>query len=410
MGFFEPLHLPLKVNDREYAWPVRPLVVVCLDGSSFEYVLNAVASGAAPFLGSLVKKGFVRAAESAMPSFTNPNNLSIVTGVPPSRHGIAGNFFLDRQTNLAVMMNDLSFLRTETILAAFARAHAKVAVITAKDKLRTLLGAGLDGLCFSAEGEGQPVYSSLLSEHVLKRAVELMHSMRPDMMYLSTSDYVQHLFPPRSTEANHFYAVIDEQLANLDSCGATIVVTADHGMNAKTDPDGRPRILFLQESLDAWFGAGAARVILPITDPYVAHHGSLGSFASIYLENHSVTPEVLRRLSALAGVDLVLDHDAACREFELPDDRTGDVVVCANNATVLGTYPRDHDLSLLHRPLRSHGGLAEREVPMLFNRPIRLPWSSRPLKNYDAFWIGLNCVDESGSDSPRLPLKQRGTV
>jgi phosphonoacetate hydrolase len=383
-------------------------VVTCLDGSSFEYLFHAVAAGVAPFLGSLLKNGFARTAESAIPSFTNPNNLSIVTGVPPSRHGIAGNFFLDRETNRAVMMNDSCFLRAETIPAAFARAGAKVVVITAKEKLRRLLGAGLDGLCLSAENEGQPVYSSVLSEYVLRRGAELMGSTAPELMYLSTSDYVQHLFPPGSPEANQFYAVIDEQLADLDRSGATIVITADHGMSAKTDTDGRPRILFLQQLLDAWLGRGSTRVILPITDPYVAHHGSLGSFACIYLEDHSYMMEIVSRLSSLPGVDLVLEHDTACRQFELPEDRTGDIVVCANRETVLGTHPHEHDLSVLRSPLRSHGGLAEREVPMLFNRPIRLDSHVTRLKNYDAFWLALNCTDDSKSDSVRLAGSKEG--
>lgn len=400
MGLFGPKQLILEVNGRQYRWPVRPLIVVCLDGSSFEYIFHAVASGAAPFLGSLLKRGFVRTVQSAMPSFTNPNNLSIVTGVPPSFHGIAGNFFFDRETGHAVMMNNPSFLRAQTILAAFAHAGAKVAVITAKDKLRLLLGAGLNGLCFSAENEGQPVYSSELSEHVVRRGVELMRSTAPDIMYLATSDYIQHSFAPGSTEANRFYGVIDEHLSNLDSNGATIVITADHGMNAKADPEGRPRILFLQELLDAWLGAGSALVILPITDPYVAHHGSLGSFACIYLQDRSNASAVLRRLAALPGIDLVLESNSACQQFELPEDRTGDLVVCSNSETVLGTRQNEHDLSLLQHPLRSHGGLAEREVPMLFNRPIALPRNLAGLRNYDAFWIGLNCTDDARSADP----------
>ena len=408
MGISVPRQRRIEVNGREYQRPRRSVVVTCLDGSSFEYLFHAVAAGAAPFLGSLLKNGFVRSAESAVPSFTNPNNVSNVTGVPPSRHGIAGNFFLDRETNRAVMMNDPRFLRAETIPAAFARAGAKVVVITAKEKLRLLLGAGLEGLCVSAENEGQPVYSSLLSEHVLRRGAELMDSTAPELMYLSTSDYVQHLFPPGAPEANQFYAVIDEQLANLDRAGATLVITADHGMNAKTDADGRPRILFLQQLLDAWLGTGSTRVILPITDPYVAHHGSLGSFACIYLEDRSLATEIVPRLSSLAGVDLVLEHATACRQFELPQDRTGDVVVCANRETVLGTHPHEHDLSALRRPLRSHGGLAEREVPMLFNRPMMLDSHVTRFKNYDAFWLALNCIDDSRSDSVWVAGSEEG--
>lgn len=380
----------LRINDRDYPWPTKPLVVVCLDGSPFEYLRHAIASGVTPYLESLVARGFVRMADAAMPTFTNPNNLSIVTGVPPARHGISGNFFLDRETGLAVMMNDASFLRAETIPAAFSQAGARVVVMTAKDKLRNLLGAGLRGMCLSAEQEGQPVYSALLSEHVLQRGVELMRSMAPDLMYLSTSDYVQHTHAPDSPEANRYYGVIDGHLAALDRLGAKLVITADHGMQAKADAQGRPRVVYVQTLLDDWCGRDATQVILPITDPYVAHHGSLGSFATAYVANASDAAAIGEQLTAVPGVEMVLTREHACRQFELPADRIGDLVICADRHTVLGTRPADHDLSVLRAPLRSHGGLAEREVPLLFNQPPPDGESAGRLRNYDAFWIGLN--------------------
>jgi phosphonoacetate hydrolase len=382
----------LRINDRDYRWPTSPVVVVCLDGSPFEYVRQAIAAGVAPYLASLVARGFVRMADAAMPTFTNPNNLSIVTGVPPARHGISGNFFLDRATGVAVMMNDASFLRAKTIPAAFSQAGATVVVMTAKDKLRNLLGAGLKGVCLSAEQEGQPVYSALLSEHVLRRGAELMRSLTPDLMYLSTSDYVQHTHAPGSREANRFYGAIDGHLATLDRLGATLVITADHGMQAKTDAQGQPRVVYVQTLLDDWFGRDTTRVILPITDPYVAHHGSLGSFATAYVSDDRDVTGIIERLRGVPGVDMALTREDACRQFELPADRIGDVVICADRGTVIGTRPADHDLSVLRAPLRSHGGLAEREVPMLFNRPLHDDGSGHRLKNYDAFWIGLNAT------------------
>jgi phosphonoacetate hydrolase len=291
------------------------------------------------------------------------------------------------------MMNDASSLRADTIPAAFSRAGARVAVVTAKDKLTRLLGAGLEGLCVSAEAEGQPVYSSALSEHVLRRGAALARTGPPDLTYLSTSDYVQHAHAPGSHEANRFYAALDAELAAIDRTGATLVITADHGMRAKTDAEGRARIVFLQTLLDERFGGGEAIVILPITDPYVAHHGSLGSFATVYLADPAKASDVAAAIARERGIDLVLPHDEACREFELPPDRLGDLVVCADGATVIGARPGDHDLSQLNGPLRSHGGLAEREVPMLFNRPLRD--GIEPVHSYDAFWIGLNGLADS---------------
>ena len=381
----------VHVNGRDYRSPGDPVVIVCLDGSCFDYISKAASAGDAPFLGSLVASGRLRMVDAAMPTFTNPNNVSIVTGVPPSQHGISGNFFLERETQQAVMMNDASFLRAPTILAAFSQTGAHVVAITAKDKLRTLLAAELRGTCESAEQKGVPVYSAALSEYVLRRGVQLMRSQPVDLMYLSTSDFVQHAHAPGSTVANAFYRTIDEQLAMLDALGATVVVTADHGMEAKTDEAGRPRIIFLQDRCDEWTRRGAVKVVLPITDPYIAHHGSLGSFGLAYVENESDRATVMRRLSALTGIDGVFEREDACARFELPPDRTGDVVVLADRDHVLGTRPADHDLSGLNGPLRSHGGLAEQRVPLLFNRRLRCE-EGRPLRNFDAFWVALNAL------------------
>ena len=393
MGRTQPPN-SLRVNDRDYRWPQRPLVVVCLDGSSFDYIEAASAAGLTPYLASLISNGNVRIVNAAMPTFTNPNNLSIVTGVSPARHGISGNFYLDRVSKRARMMNTPSLLRAETIVSRFSRAGAKVAIITAKDKLRKLLGFGVDGVCVSAEQEGQPVYSAALSEHVLRRGLELLESQRPDLMYLSTSDYIQHLYPPGSDEANDFYQVLDAELSKFDLAGVALIITADHGMSAKTDAAGRPQVIFLQSILDEWFRANSTTVILPITDPYVAHHGSLGSFASIYLRDLALTAETIARLTSIQGIDLVLQREDAAHQLELPADRIGDVIVCADRHTVIGTHEAEHDLSMLTHPLRSHGGLAEREVPMLFNRPLVQRGTCEPIRNYDAFWIGLNGLSD----------------
>src|SRR6187402_2169110 len=278
----------IEVNGRAYAPARAPTVVVCVDGCEYDYLEAAVAAGVAPFIGSMLKGGSAFRADCVIPSFTNPNNLSIVTGVPPSVHGICGNYLFDVASGTEVMMNDPKWLRAPTILAELANAGQFVAVITAKDKLRKLLGHGMAGICFSAEKAdaatvdengiadvvervGMPVpsvYSAELSEFVFAAGVELMsHDRRPDVMYLSTTDYVQHKHAPGTDGADAFYRMMDGYLGKLDSLGCTIVLTADHGMNAKTKMDSAPDVVYLQDLLDDWIGAAVARVILPITDP-----------------------------------------------------------------------------------------------------------------------------------------------
>jgi len=404
----------VTVNGRRYAWPKRPTVVVCLDGSAPAYHLEAIEAGRMPFLAKAIQRGVDLRADCVIPSFTNPNNLSIVTGAPPAVHGISGNFFLDPTTGEEVMMNDPKFLRAETIFAAFQKAGAKVVIITAKDKLRGLLGKGLtpgpDAICFSAEKAdkttlaangidnalafvGLPlpeVYSADLSAFIFAAGVKLMRRDRPDLMYLSTTDYIQHKHAPGTPVANDFYAMIDRHLAELDAAGAAIVVTADHGMNAKHDRDGRPDVIYLQDLLDGWLGAGKARVILPITDPYVVHHGALGSFAVIHLAPE-LRPEAAKRIGALSGIELVLTKAEACERFQLPADRMGDLVVVSGTHKVLGSSASKHDLSGLTEPLRSHGGVSEREVPLIATLPMAKP-PARRLNNYDAFDLALNYV------------------
>jgi phosphonoacetate hydrolase len=409
----------VTVNGREYDWPKAPLVVICCDGSEPDYMEIAVADGLMPNLKQMIAKGENTRGLCGIPSFTNPNNLSIVTGAPPAVHGICGNYLIDPVTELETMMNDPKWLRAPTIFEKFQKAGAKIAVVTAKNKLRLLLSKGLvfDGtaVAFSSEhadratlkdngiegvcetvGMAVPeVYSAELSEFVFAAGVKLLDSMRPDLMYLSTTDYVQHKYAPGSKGANSFYRMMDGYLGQMDAQGAIVVIVADHGMKAKHLANGEPDVIYLQDALDKSFGTGTMKVILPITDPYVQHHGALGSFATVYVKGIAVE-DVSAFISKQPGIDVVLDRKQGCARFELPEDRMGDIIVVSGGSTgskVIGTSRDKHDLSGLNEPLRSHGGLTEQTVPVIVNRKAQnLP---NPLRNFDAFFIGCNCIIEA---------------
>ncbi|WP_422366764.1 phosphonoacetate hydrolase [Pelagibius sp.] len=416
-----PTPRSVTVNGRSYNFPKGPVVVVCIDGSEPDYMEEAMAAGRMPWLASILPGGADLRADCVVPSFTNPNNLSIVTGQPPAVHGICGNFFYDPAKDAEVMMNDPAYLRAPTIFAAFQQAGAKIAVITAKDKLRRLLGNGLalkagEAVSFSAEKAdalslaengiedvlamvGKPlpsVYSADLSEFVFAAGVKLMESMRPDLMYLSTTDYIQHKHAPGSEGANDFYAMMDGYFAELDAASATIVLTADHGMNPKHNADGTPNVLYLQAALDGLLGKGEARTILPITDPYVVHHGALGSYATVYLSKEADFAAVAEFIEGLEGVERVLTREEAARDYQLPADRIGDLVVVTERTRAVGTSPENHDLSGLEVPLRSHGGVSEQRVPLVVNRPVS-GIEGRNLRNFDAFDIALNHAEASRS-------------
>jgi phosphonoacetate hydrolase len=405
--------MSILVNSRSYKIPCNPVVVVCVDGFAPDYLQVGLQNDAVPYLASLHQLGLVFEACSAMPSFTNPNNVSIVTGAPPAVHGISGNYFLDPATLHEVMMNEPEFLRCDTILAAFAHAGKRITTITAKDKLCRILGHGLpmnDGrhVCFSMEKVDQTTtlenglgdamglisrkpqfYSTETSMAVLDAGIALLRQGRADILYLSTTDYIQHMYAPEEPEALDFMRQLDSRLAKLHELGCILVVTADHGMNSKTLPNGAPDVLYLKSLLDQALPDVHCRVILPVTDPYVAHHGSLGSFATIYVEDFARLDAVHELLSEQEEIEEVVSRAEATARFEVPPDRIGDLCIVAHRQSVLGKEPEDHDLSQLHRPLRSHGGLHEQRVPLIVNRPVNIG-HGRGLRNFDAFHLACN--------------------
>ncbi len=406
----------ITVNGKSYNWPTRPVVVILIDGGDPAYVNNGLALGLLPNFKKIMTQGFASVALGAMPSFTNPNNISVITGVPPSVHGISGNYFLNPATGKEMMMNEPEFVRAESILARFSQHGAKVVAITAKDKLAKMLADKLrGGITFSTEKSGhctkavngiddclayvgRPLpdpYSADLSLFALEAGIRILEREKPDLMYLSLSDYIQHKHAPGSKEATDYYVALDAALGRLAALGATIALTGDHGMNDKSNADGSPNVIFLQDLLDGQLGAGKANVILPISDPYVKHHGALGSYATVFLKRPSDAAAAQAMISKQPGVELVLSREAAAKTFDLPADRIGDLVVVSDRGTVLGRNKATLDLSgLAGARLRSHGGLEDRNVYLMFSRPLNDKYSavalSRQLRNFDVFDFVLN--------------------
>ena len=404
-----------SVNGLSYACPPTHIAVICLDGSADEYLDAAMAVGKMPNLQQFGISGWRGFARGAMPSFTNVNNAAIVTGVPPSKHGIGGNFFYDTTNDREVMMNSAQYLRAETIFPHAARAGRKMAVVTAKEKLRDIFASGLievGGIAFSSEKAnlaqkathgidnvpqmvGRPapqIYSGDASIYVLQAGVALLKNGLADFLYLSTTDYIQHKFAPHEPEAIEFYAGIDIAIGQLLSLGAVVGVTADHGMNAKQNPDGSPNVIYLETVLTERFGAGF-RVILPITDPYVAHHGALGSFATVHLPPGCPSQEVSAWLMEFPGITEIFDRTVAARKLELPADRIGDLVVMSGRNVVIGRTPEHHDLREVQTGLRSHGGRYEEMVPFLFSKSLKDDYKARAMadpRNFDVFDFTLN--------------------
>ena len=407
------------VNGVDYRWPHRPVVVVCIDGGDPAYLRRYLQDGAIPNIARFIKEGFSVVADGTVPSFTCPNNMSIITGTPASRHGISGNYYLDTASGEAVVMTGPELLRGDTIITKFAEAGARVVSITAKDKLRRQLGKNLDvshgHVSLSAEfanrctlqengienvlefvGMPQPdMYSMALSLFVLEAGIKLLERERRDIMYLSLTDYVQHKYAPDEGEARRFYQELDRRFGRLAELGAVVALTADHGMNDKSNAAGRPNVIWLQDILDAKFGKGDTRVICPITDAFVAHHGALGGFVRVWCRGKATPRDIIDAVRGFDGLESVLDKETACRVHDLPPDREGDVVVISAVDVCVGASEADHDLSGLegHR-LRTHGGVSEAKVPFILNVPLnddyKLKAGAATLKSYQIFDFAIN--------------------
>lgn len=391
-------------------------MVVCVDGFDPEYLEQGIEDGIIPNLARFKKSGFHTTAKSCMPSFTNPNNVSIITGAPPSFHGIAGNYYLDQETKKEHMIVDDSLLRGTTILALLAKRGVRVAAVTAKDKLQRILAHELGGsICFSAEKAGQAnlkengiedveswigrpapnQYSGDLSIFVLDVGIKILQEQRADFLYLTLSDFIQHKYAPGSEESNAFLNALDARIGRMNDLGAIIAVTGDHGMSDKSNPDGTPNVIFLEDELINRFGKGSARVICPISDPFVRHHGALGSFVRVYISSKDLVRPMIDFCTSMPGVETARSGEQAAKTFEQPLDREGDIVVIAKKNVVIGSRQDEHDLSQLgdHR-LRSHGGISEQEVPLLLSQPAASAYTlaKRNWRNFDAFDLALNGI------------------
>jgi phosphonoacetate hydrolase len=404
----------ITVNDRCYRVPDRPVVVITVDGGDPRYFRNGLDRGLLPRLAKMLDGGgSFRTGAAEMPSLTNPNNMSIVTGVSPALHGIPGNYCRMPDGSLQ-LLNDPQYLRAPSIHSAFIAHGVPALAVTTKDKLRRLLGHGsvpsISVECAAGAGisefgiadvsslVGGPIpdiYDPLASHYALRMGLAVVERA-PDLrlLYVSLTDRVQHAAGPGTELADEFFAGFDSLLGDYLDAGCTVAITADHGMNAKHNSAGDPQVLYLGQIL-AQAEIGPADVVLPITDPYTRHHSSLGGFAWLYLEPRDIE-RAEKVLAAVPGIEEILRREVAATLYELPADRIGDLGVAAGATTALGNTPAHHDLSLLHGNLRSHGSRHEQWVPLIVSSPVQGPLARRfdsgIARNRDIHDLALNHI------------------
>jgi len=370
----------VEVNGRSYRLPRGRSAVFCLDGCDPAYLEDAFDRSLVPRLSELADGGAYVLGRSQLPSFTNPNNLSIVTGAPPSVHGLPGNHYL-ADDGSEVQLVDPAFLRCPSIHSAVAAAGVPVLAVTTKDKLRRLLAAGgvpcvsaehadeqaIDGIPRVSDLVGRPkpgIYDWDCSHYALELGLAIADRLDTQLLYVSLTDFVQHADPPGGELSDRYLVYLDELVGLYLDAGWKLALVADHGMNAKTGADGSPNVRYLGDFLEA--NGIEAQVILPITDPYVVHHAALGSACWVHVSDHD-REQARTLIAAQDGVEEVLGREEAAAQLSLPADRIGDLVVLADARTALGRRRAEHDLSSLRGPLRSHGGRHEQSVPILLS-------------------------------------------
>jgi phosphonoacetate hydrolase len=336
-------------------------VVACLDGLDPAY-LAAVDT---PNLDAIADAGGSGTCRCVVPSLTNVNNASIVTGASPGTHGVTGNSYYDPRTDDLVQMDDPSFLRCETRLRELAVAGGSVAALVAKRKLERLVGRGCEPALSAQDppgwierevGEAPGIYSGEASRWLLDAALSVLEAAAPDLLCVSTTDVVPHKHAPGEPEADEWVRALDDRLGRLVDRGVDLVATADHGMNHKSrrvDLDA----LLAEEGYDA-------EVVRLIRDDHTYHHRNLGGAAYLYLrgEGRAGGGDGLGWLASADGVDEVLPAPEAAARFDLPPDRIGDAMVLGTEDSVFGPVGDDagtHD----EVDLRSHGSVHERVVP-----------------------------------------------
>lgn len=346
----------------------RKAIIVCLDGCGPAYLHSSRMS----FLERVRDEGCYLEVESMIPSVTNVNAVSLLTGAYPEVHGITTNYYFDRETGREVFMESPDFIKTPTLLETGASMGLKTALLTSKEKLRSLLHRGA-ATSFSSEqpppwltrriGPSPAIYSVEVDLWLMKALREVLRTDDIDLVYAMTTDYAMHKYAPEDRESQRHMEGIDTELQEtmdfLEARGDEVLlcVTADHGMSAKDSAVNLERVLAAEGI--------PSRMNTIIADRYTVHHRNLGGAAYIYLQNAEDAPKGLAELNEAEGVESALPLDEASKRFHLDRTRIGDILVLGKQNTVFGLT--EHAFTEVS--LRSHGSLYERRVPLIINQP-----------------------------------------
>ena len=366
--------------------PQRVVLLMC-DGLGLDYL----AASSMPTLARWKEGGIYKPVRAVMPSVTNANNASICCGAWPSTHGITGNTYWDQRAGREEYMESADLLLAPTLFERAARHGVKSALLSSKKKTTTLLARGAE-VVLTAEtpapewiarlGPAPDIYSREINYWLLRAAIDLLDRRRDlACVYIHTTDYPMHAWPPDAPESKDHLARLDALIAEAVSVApdASFLLTADHGMHHKSR---------------CWDLAKACRnrgvrlrvAISAERDRYLQHHQGFGGTSWVYLNRPGDADHVAAALSRLPGVEQVLTRTDAARMYHLMPDRIGDLVVFADRETVFGDL--DVESETLSPTYRSHGSRYETEVPLFVRNTPAAPPPDYFEHNFDvARWL-----------------------
>jgi phosphonoacetate hydrolase len=324
--------------------------------------------------------------------------MAIATGTTPDQNGITGNVFYNEAKQQEEYVEDPSLLLTPSL---FQKAHdhqIRSALLSVKQKTIDVLGKYADYTlcpeCIAAHENKwkdtsitlSDVYTREINYQIMDAANDLLkNDTSIKLIYIHTTDYPMHMWPPETDSVKEFLAKMDQCIAILHQTApdAAILITADHGMNHKS------QAWDLQVAC-AEKHTPVKIVISPEKDRYLKHHKGLGGSAYVYLLKSSDAPSVKKTLTGLKGIDAVLTKAEAARKYHLMPDRIGDFMVLGDINTVFGQL-NGNAYEQLPDTYRSHGCTYEAQTPLFVYNAKHAPPASYFTANYKlAAWLFTN--------------------
>ena len=382
-----------KHSYAQKAYAQQRIIIIMMDGFGEKYYRNS----AMPFLNQMEQKGIYKIVPSLMPAVTNVNNMSIATGTTPEQNGITGNVFFNEEKQQEEYIEDPSLLLVPSL---FQKAHnlgISSALLSVKQKTIDVLGKYADyTLCpeclavHENKWPNPPVLSDVYSREVnyqLMNAADSLLKGNPEvrLVYIHTTDYPMHMWPPENDSVKDFLAIMDQCIARLHETApdAAILITADHGMNHKSQA-------WDLEKVCAEKHTPVKIVISPEKDRYMKHHKGLGGSAYVYLLKSGDAASVRKTLEGLKGIDAVLTKAEAAKKYHLMPGRIGDFMVLGDSTTVFGQL-NGAAYEALPSAYRSHGSTYEAQVPLFVYNAKNAPGPSYFSWNYQlAAWLFNN--------------------